>query len=207
MQNRVVKMSFRQLFLTFSFLIIVACKTLPSNQNTELNSDNQKAENSKFAQTYQQTVESTPAPTPIKHLAPIKPNPEWAPGDLCTKVNPDFFEYRYKEKIPYCKRVVTSKTKRELYERYGVPTKCRGGYTIDHIIPLALGGSNDLKNLWPEPKAIKFSREGIEDKLYHLMKSGELKQVVAVEIILKEKKNPNLNRVPKKQWLGYPECE
>jgi hypothetical protein len=37
---------------------------------------------------------------------------------------------------------------------YGVdPAHCNGKeYEIDHLIPLELGGSNDIKNKWPQPK-------------------------------------------------------
>ncbi|MBI5153271.1 MAG: HNH endonuclease [Parcubacteria group bacterium] len=49
-------------------------------------------------------------------------------------------------------RSVSTALKREVCRRYGVsyPTP-HGAYEIDHFIPLELGGSNDVTNLWPEP--------------------------------------------------------
>jgi competence protein ComEC len=51
-------------------------------------------------------------------------------------------------------RNVSAKTKKQVFEEYGMtypqPT---GAYEVDHFIPLALGGSNDIANLFPEAAA------------------------------------------------------
>jgi hypothetical protein len=50
-------------------------------------------------------------------------------------------------------RHVTPKMKQQVCAAYGIPAaRCNGrNYEIDHLIPLELGGSNDLSNLWPQP--------------------------------------------------------
>lgn len=54
-------------------------------------------------------------------------------------------------------RNVTDAMKRQVRARYGIssPTDkwCSGphGCEIDHLIPLTLGGANDIANLWPQP--------------------------------------------------------
>jgi hypothetical protein len=49
-------------------------------------------------------------------------------------------------------RNVPQSEKEAVFKEYNIgypqPT---GAYEVDHFIPLALGGSNDIKNLWPEP--------------------------------------------------------
>ena len=49
-------------------------------------------------------------------------------------------------------RDVSTATKKQVYAEYGVsypqPT---GAYEVDHFIPLEIGGSNDITNLWLEP--------------------------------------------------------
>ena len=49
-------------------------------------------------------------------------------------------------------RDVSTGTKEQVYAEYGVsypqPT---GAYEVDHFIPLEIGGSNDINNLWLEP--------------------------------------------------------
>jgi len=48
-------------------------------------------------------------------------------------------------------RNVSTKTKKEVFEEYGLSyPQPPGAYEVDHFIPLALGGSNDIANLWPE---------------------------------------------------------
>src|SRR2546421_10039763 len=49
-------------------------------------------------------------------------------------------------------RKVSTKTKSKVYAEYKISKKDRSKYVIDHLIALELGGSNDVKNLWPEPK-------------------------------------------------------
>jgi hypothetical protein len=49
-------------------------------------------------------------------------------------------------------RNVPQSVKDEVYRAYGIAQHQRGDYEIDHLIPLALGGSNDPSNLWPQPK-------------------------------------------------------
>lgn len=46
-------------------------------------------------------------------------------------------------------RKTTSAMKREVYQRYGIDRKGRS-FEIDHRLPLALGGADDVKNLWPQ---------------------------------------------------------
>ena len=47
-------------------------------------------------------------------------------------------------------RNVPAEMKREVYEEYGVTSHGPGDYGVDHLIPLELGGSNSIKNFWPE---------------------------------------------------------
>jgi hypothetical protein len=52
----------------------------------------------------------------------------------------------------YSKRVrdVPTDVKRQVYASYGVRTYQPGEYEIDHLINLSLGGSNSVRNLWPQ---------------------------------------------------------
>ncbi len=48
-------------------------------------------------------------------------------------------------------RSVSTAMRRRGYASYGIPyPQERGTYEFDHLIPLALGGSNDMANLFPE---------------------------------------------------------
>lgn len=115
---------------------------------------------------------------------PQTPDVAKTPGELCTVNNPDFTEYRYEEQIPYCQRNVTSWRKAQIYESYGIPENERNQYTIDHLIPLSIGGSNSDSNLWAEHLTLKYERGTLEHDLYVEMRDGRITQEQAVKRIL-----------------------
>ena len=118
---------------------------------------------------------------------PLTPDPEVTPSELCTTSDPHFERYRYDEAIPYCQRKVSSSQKRRIYGIYGIPNECRNRYTIDHLIPLSLGGNNSDENLWPEHKLVKATRPNLELELFYALENGELTQDEVVTIIVDEK--------------------
>jgi hypothetical protein len=49
------------------------------------------------------------------------------------------------------RRNVSDATKKQVFAEYGLTyPQAKGDYEVDHFIPLELGGSNDISNLWPE---------------------------------------------------------
>lgn len=76
-----------------------------------------------------------------------------------------------------CVRSVSAAIKRAVYKAYNMPAGNHTGVCdvdegceIDHLISLELGGSNDRKNLWPQPyQGLKFNAH-VKDQLenfYH----------------------------------------
>jgi hypothetical protein len=64
-------------------------------------------------------------------------------------------------------RDVSDATKDYIAREYGLSS--RYGYEIDHLIPLELGGSNSVPNLWPEPYDSAYGatqKDGVEDYLH-----------------------------------------
>lgn len=122
--------------------------------------------------------------------APLRPDPNFTTGDLCSPDDHDFAEYRYAENVPTCYRDVSRELKQEIYELYGVPSHCRHQYTVDHYIPLSLGGSNQALNLWPEHKDVKATRQNLEMNLYMQLRNGHISQKQALKVIVHAKNNP-----------------
>ena len=136
-------------------------------------------------------------PFPLAHAGapatlefPFVPDPTMTVGSLCSPKEPDYSERRYPEQIAYCKRTVSSQLKREIYEAYGVPPHCRSEYTIDHFIPLSIGGTNRRENLWPEHKDVKNLRKNLELDLFEDVRDGKLTQSEAVRRIREAKLSP-----------------
>jgi hypothetical protein len=72
-------------------------------------------------------------------------------------------------------RDVSTTTKREVYAEYGLsyPQKT-GSFECDHFIPLCLGGSNSIKNLWPEPHPEFHWKDGLEVYLWRQVRAGKI---------------------------------
>jgi len=115
------------------------------------------------------------------------PNPRFTNPHFCTLGDRDFKEYRYSQRVPVCNRNVTYSLRKKIYRLYGVPKEFRKDYTIDHLVPLSLGGSNDIKNLWPQPK--RQLTAPLETKLYFKVKKGSISVQEAWNTILTVKYN------------------
>ena len=53
-------------------------------------------------------------------------------------------------------------------------------YEFDHLLPLCAGGSDDIRNLWPEPIDQAHKKDVLENQICLAMKAGTLKQADAV---------------------------
>lgn len=83
-------------------------------------------------------------------------------------------------KVGYTKTVrdVTLATRKKVFAAYGIPWSQHSSYEVDHLIPLEVGGSNDIKNLWPEWSAGKtgsISKDSFENYLHRQVCSGKMK--------------------------------
>jgi hypothetical protein len=91
------------------------------------------------------------------------PNPALTPGaiqsgDTAAVCTPGWAETH---------RDVSYATEDYVAREYGLSS--RYGYEIDHLIPLELGGSNSVRNLWPEPYDSPYGahqKDGLEDYLH-----------------------------------------
>lgn len=90
-----------------------------------------------------------PTPTRISQNSNLYPNPSLTLGDAFQNVTvQDICTSGYTKRV----RNVPVELKRQVYQEYSIRyPEPRGAYEVDYFIPLELGGSNSIKNLWPEP--------------------------------------------------------
>jgi len=107
---------------------------------------------------------------PDRRLTPGEANPVLTAKVLCA---PGFSTKTY--------RSVSVAVKRQAYANYGMQANkgaCAGkGCEIDHLVSLEIGGSNSIKNLWPQPYAGPWNahiKDRLENRLHRLVCGGML---------------------------------
>lgn len=103
-------------------------------------------------------------------------------GALCTPSDPDFIAQRYQ--IAICRRHVPKSLRATVASSYGVPRASWGAYELDHLVPLAIGGSNAPSNLWMQPLAEALAKDVVEEEQYLLLRAGKVTQAEAVDAVL-----------------------
>ena len=67
---------------------------------------------------------------------------------------------------------------RQVFAEYGIADAEPRGYEVDYLITPALGGSEDIRNLWPQPYAGSpwnaYVKDALEDHLRDMVCSGQL---------------------------------
>ncbi len=93
--------------------------------------------------------------------SPLLPNKTRTPGDALDVTAKDVCKPGYSKLV----RDVPQAVKNQAYTNYGITSRKPGEYEIDHLISLELGGSNSIKNLWPQSYVTKPWNAHVKDKL------------------------------------------
>lgn len=103
---------------------------------------------------------------------PILPDPSKTPGVFLAGVGLDkICQKGYTSTVRY----VTSAQKDKVFQEYGISRS--GEYEVDHLISLELGGSNDIRNLWPESYRGTWNakiKDILENRLHYLVCAGKV---------------------------------
>lgn len=93
--------------------------------------------------------------------SPTVPNPVLTPGDVLTSDPAIICVPGYTQTV----RDVPQSLKEKVYKLYGISSRAPKEYEVDHLISLQLGGSNSIKNLWPESYITEPLNAHVKDKL------------------------------------------
>ncbi|WP_347990099.1 hypothetical protein [Methylomonas sp. AM2-LC] len=106
--------------------------------------------------------------------SPIAPDSQKTPGDVLTTDPNAICVPGYTKTV----RNVPKQVKDQAYRNYGIYSRQPGEYEVDHLISLELGGSNSIKNLWPESFVTHplnaHIKDELENKLHELICSHQL---------------------------------
>jgi hypothetical protein len=67
--------------------------------------------------------------------------------------------------------------KAQAFERYGLRADKADADVLDHLVPLELGGTDDLENLWPQPAKGEWNaaqKDALEQKLHAMVCDGTM---------------------------------
>lgn len=111
---------------------------------------------------------------PYNLKAPLVPDPVKTPGDVLTTDPKVICQPGYTQTV----RNVPQALKEQVYRSYGITSREKGEYEVDHLISLELGGSNSVRNLWPESyKTAPLNarvKDTLENKLHDLACLGKI---------------------------------
>jgi len=108
------------------------------------------------------------------HVVPVSfPEPSLTPG-VAAGVNRD----QICHSMPPKNRIVPASLQRRVFEEYGISGAEPRAYEVDYLITPALGGADDIRNLWPQSysSAVWNARvkDALEDRLHDLVCDGRL---------------------------------
>ncbi|MEP6777298.1 MAG: hypothetical protein ABI944_02505 [Chthoniobacterales bacterium] len=87
-------------------------------------------------------------------------------------------------------RGVTFDMQQRVFARYRIPRERQGQFKIDHLIPMELGGADDISNLWPQPLKIRpynpHRKELLGKRLLELVAAGSMTRTQAQELIRRD---------------------
>ena len=110
---------------------------------------------------------------PALAAPPALPDPRLTPGDTLDVTTADICVSGYAHRV----RNVPAAVKRQAYAQYGIRSHGPGEFEVDHLVPLELGGSNSLRNLWPESGDGVWNfhvKDRLETKLHDMACAGEI---------------------------------
>lgn len=119
-----------------------------------------------------ETVEVVPASE--QSAVGMTPDPTLTPGMTHPLTKAELCAVHFDDNPPAVPRPVALL----VFESYGIHEPIPRAYELDYLVTPELGGTNDIRNLWPQPYHAgswsAHAKDALEDRLYALVCAGEL---------------------------------
>ena len=135
----------------------------------------------------QTTIKTKVQTTTIK-IYTTYPNQNLTPGDIEPILSNDS-SYICTPGYSASIRNVSVALKKQVFAEYRLVYPPHDYYEVDHFIPLELGGSNSIRNLWPEPASPKpgyHEKDLVENYLHRIVCNGTINLSTAQDMIKKD---------------------
>jgi hypothetical protein len=117
------------------------------------------------------------SPAPVSRRISV-PEPRLTPGAV-TIVN----RQQVCNSAPTKDRAVPTYVRSKVFEEYGISGAEPRSYEVDYLVSPALGGADDMRNLWPQSYSATawnaYVKDALEDRLRELVCSGQLDLAIA----------------------------
>lgn len=126
-------------------------------------------------------------PSPVARLeAQAVPDSHLTPGAILPVTRRDLCAAGMVEGV----RIVPASIARQVFSAYGIDTPSPKAYEVDYLITPALGGSDNIRNFWPQPYGHTVwnahIKDALEDHLHGLVCAGELDLATAQQDIAQD---------------------
>lgn len=121
----------------------------------------------------------------IKITSKVYPNGNLTPGFILTMDTDFICNHKYYEIY----RNVSDDVKRQVFENYHLSYPPKTQYQVDRLIPFELGGSPDIRNLWPQgssPYPGSAEKDKVETYLRNQVCNNTMNLSIAQEAIRKD---------------------
>jgi hypothetical protein len=102
------------------------------------------------------------------------PDPTLTPGATRPVNLGDVCSMRHEEVV----RDVSGSLRQQVFREYGIVNPRPEDYEVDYLIAPGLGGTEDIRNLWPEPSTSStwnaHKKDALEERLHQLVCDGQL---------------------------------
>ena len=116
----------------------------------------------------------------------IVPDPSLTPGATLPVTRNEICSETSIETV----RIVPTSVARQVFASYGIREPKPRAYELDYLITPALGGGDNIRNFWPQPYGAPVwnahVKDALEDRLHHLVCSGELDLATAQRDIARD---------------------